>query len=89
MFDRISMPPTWVINLKRSPERRRYITAHLHELGLPFELIEAVDGWSLTPQQLAAAYSAERRFIYCVESLAFGEVGCSLFTSKALPAHGR
>ncbi len=72
------MPPTWVINLKRSPERRRYITAHLHELGLPFELIEAVDGWSLTPQQLAAAYSAERAITYMRRELAPGEVGCSL-----------
>jgi glycosyl transferase family 25 len=78
MFDQTFLPPAWVINLKRSPERRKYITAHLHELGLPFELIEAVDGRNLTPQELAALYSAERAITYSRRELAPGEVGCCL-----------
>jgi glycosyl transferase family 25 len=78
MFDQTFLPPTWVINLKRSPERRRYITAHLHELGLPFELIEAVDGRNLTPEDLAAVYGAERAITCIRRELAPGEVGCCL-----------
>jgi len=38
----------FVINLKRSPERRENIYKQLHSLGLEFEFIEGVDGKNFT-----------------------------------------
>ena len=47
-MDGLPMPPIWVLNLRRSPERRAEITEHLARLGLDHELIEAVDGRART-----------------------------------------
>lgn len=41
------IPPVWVINLPRCTERRAYISDHLRELGLPFAIVVAVEGWAL------------------------------------------
>jgi len=42
-----SFPPVWVINLARELERREFISLRLKSIGLPFELISAVDGQAL------------------------------------------
>jgi glycosyl transferase family 25 len=78
MFGQIPLPPIWVINLKRSIDRNNYITTHLNELGLPFELIEGVDGQNLTPKEFAAIYSGEQAVISIGRELSRGEIGCSL-----------
>ena len=36
--------PVFVINLKRSSERRDHTAKQLNDLGIPFQIIEAVDG---------------------------------------------
>lgn len=53
------MPPILVINLEKSVERRAFMTAQLTQLGLPFELVKAVDGDTLTPQALKAVYDPQ------------------------------
>lgn len=75
---KVSLPPIWVINLKRSIERREYITRHLSELELQFDLIEAVDGKQLTPDELAAIYDREQAIEHTGRELTPSEIGCSL-----------
>lgn len=53
------LPPVWVISLRRSTERRAHITKHLKEHNLPFEFFDAIDGQTLTPDQLAR-YDAQQ-----------------------------
>jgi glycosyl transferase, family 25 len=72
------LPPIWVINLKRSVERRAYITRHLDNLGLPYELIEAVDGRALSPQELAVSSGSREARRLIKRELTPGDVGCSL-----------
>src|SRR5262245_33225985 len=72
------LPPVWVISLRRSAERRAYITSHLGRLGLPFELIDAVDGRALAPQELDASYSPQEALRHCGRGLTSGDIGCSL-----------
>jgi glycosyl transferase, family 25 len=72
------LPPICVLNMKRSVERRKRITAHLDGLGLPFELIEAVDGRTLSPRDQAAVYSSREALIHTGRELTPGEIGCSL-----------
>ncbi|MDG1153236.1 MAG: glycosyltransferase family 25 protein, partial [Alphaproteobacteria bacterium] len=38
----------FVLNLKRSPERRKLIQSQMEKFGLKFEFIDAVDGNELT-----------------------------------------
>lgn len=38
---------TYVINLARSPERRKHITAELRKAGMDYQIIEGVDGRDL------------------------------------------
>jgi len=71
-------PPVWVVNLPRSTERREYISGHLQALGLPFEIVPAVDGWDLPAQELAELYSAEQTVACIKREMALGEVGCAL-----------
>ena len=71
-------PPLWVVNLARSPERRAYITAHLRERGLPFEIVPAVDGQTLTERELAGVYSPDRAIATIGRELTPGEIGCAL-----------
>jgi glycosyl transferase, family 25 len=44
--------PVFVINLKRSVERREYTTRQLNDLGMTFQLIEAIDGVELSDQEI-------------------------------------
>ncbi len=72
------MVPIWVINLRRSVERRAFIRAQLDSLGLDYELVEAVDGGKLSPQELSATYSPKAALALIDRELTRGEVGCSL-----------
>ena len=44
--------PVFVINLKRSRERRDHTTKQLNDLGVPFQIIEAIDGVELSDQEI-------------------------------------
>jgi glycosyl transferase family 25 len=72
------LPPIWVLNLRRSVERRNYITSHLASLGLPFELIEAVDGRALSRRDLDTLYSPRESVRLIGRELTLGEIGCYL-----------
>lgn len=44
--------PVFVINLKHSVERREHTTKQLTDLGVPFQIIEAIDGTKLSDQEI-------------------------------------
>lgn len=68
----------YCINLKRSIERRARMEAELKKTGLEFEFIDAVDGRTLSEEDLKRKYSHWRtRFRYGI-GLTRGEIGCSL-----------
>lgn len=53
-------PPVYVISLARSTYRRQWMTGQLDRLGLPFEIVDAVDGEHL---DAASARVADRRLL--------------------------
>ncbi len=72
------IPPIWVVNLKESSDRQKYISNHLQELGLDFQLIEAVNGRELSEAELAALYDPVQAKKLILREMAPGEIGCSL-----------
>jgi len=76
------MPPIWVINLRRSTDRRAYMTAQLDSLGLTYEMIEAVDGRELSREDLAARYRPEESRALPGFAMTPGEVAISLSHQK-------
>jgi glycosyl transferase family 25 len=44
--------PVFVISLKRSVERRDHTTKQLNDLGVPFQIIEAIDGVELSDYEI-------------------------------------
>lgn len=69
--------PIWVLNLKRDEDRRQFIQTQLQAFGVEFEMIEAVDGRSLTEEDLSA-YSENAAIAACGRPLSRGEIGCAL-----------
>ena len=69
--------PIWIINLKRDVARRDFMVEQLERLGLAYELIEAVDGSTLTDEDMSiiSPELSEQR-IY--RQLTRGEIGCAL-----------
>lgn len=63
----------FVVNLKQSVHRRFHIQQQADAINLPIELIDAIDGKSLTNEELA-------RYVDCFEESALtkGEIGCAL-----------
>ena len=49
----MSMPPVFVINLDKSPERMARISNRLDELEIPFERISGVYGAELSKEEIA------------------------------------
>ena len=68
---------TFVINLERSPARRRAIESHLDELGVPFEWVRGTDGLELTESELRL-YSAREAFASIGRAMHRNEMGCIL-----------
>lgn len=62
----------FVINLKRSTERRTAIEKQLIELGLDYKIIEAIDGSELSSVDLARDTKQLNYAFKC------GEIGCAL-----------
>lgn len=65
---------TYVVNLRRSPDRRAHVLAELGRAGLDYELVEGVDGRDLDvsdPQLVAPEFSSRPSFRP-------GAAGCSL-----------
>lgn len=79
---RSSIPPVWVLNLPRSPERRARISGHLEELGLEYEIIEAVDGRAMSAEETARAVDSKKVQRVLGRQLLPVEVGASLSHRK-------
>ena len=69
--------PIWVINLEWDTERRAFMEHQLRELGVTYEITKAVDGATLTAEDLTA-YSAARAKMHHGRDLVPGEIGCAL-----------
>ena len=68
----------YVINLKRGVKRRERISQRLRELGVAYEIIEAVDGVELSEHDKS---NAVRRFTFWCHvgrGVLDGEIGCAL-----------
>ena len=75
---RAPWPKTFVVNMARDVERRRYMEGRLAELGVEAEFITAVDGRALPAGTKEAVYSRRKALrIYGVEMLD-SEIGCFL-----------
>jgi glycosyl transferase family 25 len=69
--------PIFVINLDRSQKRRSRIVKMLEEYKYNFEIISAVDGYSLSEEE-KSQYSAESSQNALNRELVPGEIGCAL-----------
>ena len=69
--------PIWVLNLERSRARREYMEKQLKALNWPFELINAVDGQRLGPEELKF-YSIQQAIQSVYRPLTPGEIACAL-----------
>lgn len=74
------IPPTFVISLKRSSDRRRLMTEQLTAVGLSAEFVDAVDGRTFTRESILAdvgpAALEVRPGLH--RPLTYGEIGCAL-----------
>ena len=67
----------FAINLESNFLRRQQIEHELGKLECPFEIVNAVDGWKLNPDELEHVYDKEKAAANYRE-LSKTEVGCSL-----------
>lgn len=72
--------PIFVINLKRSSERRISISKQLSNLDLDCEYIEAVDGMQFTPYEIVEKYGEQVFYTntYNKQRMTLGSLGCLL-----------
>jgi glycosyl transferase family 25 len=80
-----SFPPIFVINLKRSPERRLSMAERLDPLHVPYSFFEGVDGAHLDLETLPS-YAKTRRRLLFGRDLRKGEMGC-LLSHRAVYQH--
>ncbi len=69
--------PVFVINLKRSTERRTNIENQLQQLGLRYEIIDATDGSTLNTEELKDLYDQEASLKYLKVPITKNEVACA------------
>jgi glycosyl transferase family 25 len=72
------MWPSYVINLARNVQRLQNSARQLDAAGIPWERIEAVNGWELSDDEVAAVYDAERNARDGKQPLVAPEIGCYL-----------
>ena len=72
--------PIFVINLKRSANRKASISQQLNDLGLECQFIEAVDGTQYTPYQVVEKYGEQVFYTntYNKQRMTLGALGCLL-----------
>ncbi len=74
--------PIFIISLPRSLERQRLITKSLNAKGLQYDLIEAVDGRSLSEKYKSEVYDSNKAKELFNRELLLGEIGCALSHKK-------
>jgi glycosyl transferase family 25 len=73
--------PIWVLNLERSTVRRSSMQEQLERLNLEYEFFQAVDGRSLSVEQLGL-YSKTAALRNKHRELGRGEIGCAISHAK-------
>lgn len=74
--------PIFVVNMKKSIDRKQYIQKISKDIGLKFEFIEAVDGNRLSQHEIDIIYSSELSIKAIGRPLAKPEIGCALSHRK-------
>ena len=77
----------YVINLKRSPQRRQLMCEQLDKFGVDYEIFEASDGRALTPEEEAMVGTSDQVILdmaggrQCLveDKLSPAEMGCIPF----------
>ena len=72
------MWPSYVINLADNTARMENSAAALEAAGLPWERIDAVNGWELPEDEIARVYDAEANARRARHDLVRPEIGCYL-----------
>lgn len=72
------MWPAYVINLVQNTGRFANSTAQLGKQGIPFERIDAVNGWTLPESEIARVYDTEANRRRARHPLVRPEIGCYL-----------
>ena len=70
--------PVYVISLKSSVGRKKHITESLNNSGIPYTIIEAVNGSMLNDQELQKICSGIFESGFYTRYLLKGEIGCVL-----------
>jgi glycosyl transferase family 25 len=77
----VALPPIWVVNLERSPERRQFMQQQFASLDLSYRIINATDGKKLSREELQK-YSKPHALKMKRRELSEGEIGCALTHAK-------
>ncbi len=77
------MWPSYVINLADNTERMAQSAAQLTAQGIPFERIEAVNGWEMREEEIAAVYDPVLNRKRAKYPLVRPEIGCYLSHIRA------
>ncbi len=74
----MTMWPVYVINLARNTIRLANSAAQLDRQGIPFERIDAVDGWALPDAEIVRVYDSKENGRRARHPLIRSEIGCYL-----------
>jgi glycosyl transferase family 25 len=69
---------SFIISLPKDAHRREQLGKQLQDLALPFTVIQAVHGKSLSSEELDAAYDRNKAITLFNRELSKGEIGCAL-----------
>lgn len=70
--------PCYIINLKENQQRLRNCKKQFSDLGLDFQLIDAVNGKSLSQQEIDNVYDSKKNKLHYKAPLVPSEIGCYL-----------
>jgi glycosyl transferase family 25 len=71
-------PHTFIISLPKDRHRREPLEKQLQKLAMPFSVVKAVHGESLSAEELAASYDRRKAIHLFNRELSKGELGCAL-----------
>ena len=69
---------TFIISLPKDAHRREQLGKQLQDLAIPFSVINAVHGKSLSSEELDASYDRDKALALFNRELSKGEIGCAL-----------
>jgi len=69
---------TFVISLPHDKDRRENLEKQLQKLHIPFSIVEAVNGMSLSQEELETLYDRKKALRLFNRELSKGEIGCAL-----------